>query len=535
MPNLYARATALTNVRGRIDYISSPKRQERLLASLDTAADLLDGQYWQQLAQESRAAFAQFGRQDLKCEEGREVMLTLSNSLLERLTPDQICRIIADRIQEETGRPCAVGLHLKHLKASADNLHAHIIFPERDLLDQPIIKTAERNLFFDADGKRRYKKSEILDVDKNLLPGCRIIKKGEIYEQRYFGSIDASMSSRTWLKNLKKNVLLDLRNKELKGDVKITQYDRRTGKLPQQHIPKGISEDKAKQIRIGNNLVTEFNRRIDEGSVSNEEALKYQEQVLRASNRTVAIFKVVSELTQREREEKDRRRREVEEEKKAAEARREQERREAAERVRKKFGEDPVELARSIREYWIVYFVPAQKADPNVTSFERSLAFWKEHDPYMYEDQLQAWYEMECWAEIMGGHDRSYLDFLESPRNQGGLGYSAREILPAMLREYPDSDLIPLYRKKAELEKLGDEYKDLQESYENDGDLIQKLQTAEAMSRLTDRMQKLQKEIDKLESQTKNGNADGNTDNDAFGDTADELDRPMFTPWEEER
>jgi len=276
MPNLYARATALPNVVGRIDYISSPSRQERLLAAYDGAADLLDGQFWHQLAKESRAAFEQFGyekragrEEKLKCCEGRELMIQLSNALLDRMSPDEIVKTVVDTFQEKLGLTVAAGLHLKHYANGPDNLHVHVVLPERELLKEPVIKIAERALFFDAQGKRRYKKSEILDENKQLLPGCRIVQKGEIYEKRYFGSVDPKYSSKAWLRDVKTNVILELRNGKLRGDVKITEYDPKTGKLPQQHIGNKIRNPKTRErIRQYNVMVIQYNRMVDAGKIN---------------------------------------------------------------------------------------------------------------------------------------------------------------------------------------------------------------------------------------------------------------------------
>lgn len=306
MPNLYVRATALPNICGRIDYVASAHRQEHLLASYDGAADLLDGQFWQQLAKESRAAFEQFGTKtrdgkELKCCEGRELMIQLSNALLDRMTPDEIVKTVAEAFQTKLGVPVAIGLHQKSKTAAQNNLHVHVILPERELLENPEVKIADRNLFFDADGKRRYKKSEILDENKQLLPGCRIVKKGEIYEQRYFSSVDKSRSSKAWLKDIKTNVVLPLRNGSLKGDVEITEFDKATGKLPQQHVGKVayVESDEAEKttakIQDYNEQVREYNRTVDAG-LPEETKKKAQQAVWNTSNRNGMLHAVIIQI-----------------------------------------------------------------------------------------------------------------------------------------------------------------------------------------------------------------------------------------------
>ena len=75
MPNLFARQTSLTDVKGRLDYIGNPLRQEHLLATYDTASHLLGGQYWEKLAEESQTTFEQFGVKTriIKTKSGKQI------------------------------------------------------------------------------------------------------------------------------------------------------------------------------------------------------------------------------------------------------------------------------------------------------------------------------------------------------------------------------------------------------------------------------------------------------------------------------
>lgn len=299
MPGHYARATALSNVGGRIDYISSPERQEHLLAFHDSAADLLDGQFWPTLASECRTAFEQYGDKTKKCCEGREIMQPLSNALLQRMEPKEIAKIIADEFREKLGLTVAVAVHQNSKEI---NLHAHIIFPERQLLQEPVIKVAERALFFDAEGKRRYKKSEILDADKQLLPGCRIVKKGEIYESRCFGSVDPKYSKKAWLESTKTDVLLPLINGKLKGDVEFTKFDPSSGKLPLQHVGNvkhvddPAAQEKAAQIEAYNQRVKEFNALVDAKIVPRAEVITLRNEVRAAPQKNGTIRAVIEKF-----------------------------------------------------------------------------------------------------------------------------------------------------------------------------------------------------------------------------------------------
>lgn len=297
MPNHYARATALPNVCGRLDYISNPDRQEHLLAFHDGAADLLEGQFWHTLASECRSAFEQYGDKTKKCCEGREIVQPLSNALLQRMDPEAIAKIITQTFKDNAGLTVAVAIHQNKKE---NNLHAHIIFPERQLLQEPVgQKVAERNLFFDETGKRRYKKAEILDENKELRPGCKIVKKGELYgEVRHFGSVEPGFSRKGWLQDLKTNVLLPMVNGPLKGDIEFTQYNASTGKLAQQHIGKDATPEIQERIRVYNQEVKVYNRLVDTGIVHPAVAADVQAKVRQAPERNRVLQELVARLLQ---------------------------------------------------------------------------------------------------------------------------------------------------------------------------------------------------------------------------------------------
>lgn len=267
MPNLYVRHTVLTDLGGRIDYISSPKRQENLLAVHDGAADKAEGTYWRQLAAECQEA-SKYTAAGKKTVEGRELHLALSNSLLGRMTPDEIARELAVSFEQRYNRPAIVAVHWNKTKS---NLHAHLIFGERELLKEPKEKVAPRALFFDEQGQRRYKKAEILDGQGDVRPGCRIVAKGEIYERKIFGPVDRQFGDKhqAWLKTMKSEWLLPLRNGVLHGDVEITEYDPSSGKLAYQHVGNKAQNMKngmtKAQIEAYNAEVKTWNQNVDNG------------------------------------------------------------------------------------------------------------------------------------------------------------------------------------------------------------------------------------------------------------------------------
>lgn len=298
MPNVFAKQTALSNVGGRIDYISSPKRQEHLLAYHDGAADKVGGAYWTILAQECQEAqkHTASGR---KCVQGRELIIPLSNALLQRMSPEQIAKTLAEDYEREYHRPCAVAIHWNK---DMTNLHAHLIYSERALLPEPEVKIAPRAIFFDEEGKRRYKKKEVLDEAGELRHGCRIVAKGDVYEQRCFGPVDPSFSRKGWLQECKTNWLLPLRNGALRGDVEITEFDKNSGKLPQQHVGKVQHTDSPEaqaavaRIEEYNEAVKEWNGYIDKGLLGPKTIQTVQEKVDKAPRKNNVIMTFVQRV-----------------------------------------------------------------------------------------------------------------------------------------------------------------------------------------------------------------------------------------------
>jgi hypothetical protein len=94
--------------------------------------------------------------------------------------PDKLLWLFTDRFKEKYGVECVSALHHNKRKT---NYHIHLIFSERELLSEPIEKTATRNMFYDENGKHARTKKEILDENGEVREGCKIVKKGEVYER----------------------------------------------------------------------------------------------------------------------------------------------------------------------------------------------------------------------------------------------------------------------------------------------------------------------------------------------------------------
>lgn len=170
----------ITNVKGRIDYIGSKAKQENLYATFDTA----DKKYWTALAKESQQEYQKSGTAG-KCIEARELIIALPEIYIQ-YNPNQVLEEFTNTFKELYGVECVSALHHNKRKT---NYHIHMIFSERKLLDEPEQKIAQRNRFYNEQGKYVKTKKEVLDENKQIREGCRVIAKGAVYEQRLFFGI----------------------------------------------------------------------------------------------------------------------------------------------------------------------------------------------------------------------------------------------------------------------------------------------------------------------------------------------------------
>ena len=76
----FIRQSKLSDVAGRIDYISNPKRQEYLYATYQT--EEATPEFWKNLARENQLDFKASGSAG-KCIEGREFIIALPKSFVQ--------------------------------------------------------------------------------------------------------------------------------------------------------------------------------------------------------------------------------------------------------------------------------------------------------------------------------------------------------------------------------------------------------------------------------------------------------------------
>ena len=84
----FIQMSKLSNVKGRISYISDPKRQEYLYATFSTREDMT---FWNDLAKECQEEFRRSMAKG-KCIEARELIIAL---------PEEYTQFAPDRVLQE--------------------------------------------------------------------------------------------------------------------------------------------------------------------------------------------------------------------------------------------------------------------------------------------------------------------------------------------------------------------------------------------------------------------------------------------------
>lgn len=253
----FIRMTKLSNLKGRIMYISSRAKQEYLYATYDTA----DKSFWSSLAKCSQDEFKKNGTTG-KCIEARELIIALPESFVS-YNEEQLLKFFVDEFKAKYNVECVAALHHNKRKT---NYHIHLIFSERRLLEETIEKVATRNMFYDETGRHVRTKKEILDEEGDIRPGCKVIKKGDVYEKILFDKKDVQFKQEDFLEKAKV-FFTDRINMLVKSpSEKLKVFDKNGVYLPMKKI--GKNNPKAEEIIKDNEERSRWNKTVDQALVS---------------------------------------------------------------------------------------------------------------------------------------------------------------------------------------------------------------------------------------------------------------------------
>ena len=227
--------------------------------------------YWTELAKCNRQEFEKSGTEG-KCIEAREFIIALPESFPNLYEPNKLLQLFTDRFKEKYGVECISALHHNKRKT---NYHIHLIFSERELLPEPIEKTATRNMFYDENGRYVRTKKEILDENGNIRKGCKIVKKGEVYKRSLFAAKNKLFKQENFVDEVK-HFYTDLINLLVKDDKeKPHVFDSSGLYLATKKI--GKSNPKAEQIQTDNEMRMRWNCEVDRAIVSGVSEMEMQQ------------------------------------------------------------------------------------------------------------------------------------------------------------------------------------------------------------------------------------------------------------------
>ena len=254
----FIQMSKLSNVKGRISYISDPKRQEYLYATFSTREDMT---FWNDLAKECQEEFKRFGTEG-KCIEARELIIALPEEYTQ-FDPSQVLREFTEQFKRRYDVECVSALHHNKTKK---NYHIHLIFSERRLLPEPEVKIATRSVFYDETGKRVRTKKEITGEDGMIREGCTVIKKGEVYESHRFTAKDEAFKNELFLDEAKQFYTTLINRHIHDPERRLKVFDPNSVYLPTKKI--GKNNPKEAEIEADNAARQDWNRTADMALVS---------------------------------------------------------------------------------------------------------------------------------------------------------------------------------------------------------------------------------------------------------------------------
>lgn len=226
----YLSSRKLTNVKGRLKYVSDKDRQENIIDYYNTT----DDEFWKLLAKESQSRHKEVNARG-KCCEARELIIGIPHEL--DVTAKQLCDIFKSKYNVE----CSCAIHQNN-KAGIINKHCHLIFSERIKLDAPEIveeKRASRTYYYDEKGKKCKKAGAVKTVKKGT-----ILQKGST---RYFSDKNEHFKTQKFVYECKELFLKNL----LQIDWSL-RAEKQNKELSEKHI--GKNNPKAEYIKQNNKL-----------------------------------------------------------------------------------------------------------------------------------------------------------------------------------------------------------------------------------------------------------------------------------------
>lgn len=250
MAKIYSRVTKINNVAGRSDYISNPDRQEHLRLT-EKSSDF----DWKE--------YAEFEKQNQKSKEknneARELVIALPNEMSEKFSDDVLKDFSHELAQEILGknRDYEFALHWNKPKT---NFHMHLLFSERERINERIPKVYKRDMWFDKTTNRMAKANAENAELRHKKGDVMKDKQGNIrYEDTPFTKKDKTFTDRSWIKSHQETIQKVLSEYNFVLDIFDDKHE-----IAQKKLYKGASEDYLEYAANWNQTANTVNKTIKE-------------------------------------------------------------------------------------------------------------------------------------------------------------------------------------------------------------------------------------------------------------------------------
>lgn len=244
MANVYGRLTKITNAVGRSDYISNHDQQDEIVLHKMNM----------QHSWEEHSSFEKANQKtNVANNEALEVVVALPNDLEQN--QEKLEAVCNDLVKEIVGenKDYEYAVHWNHNRT---NLHAHILFSERENQLDLVPKIYKRDIYYNFEEKKLSKKSD---------PKAEIIHhKGDIqkdaegnikYESDIFKAKDTRFIQGSFVHDKNRAV-----EKVLKSyGYDLTYQDKDSQYLAQKKLYKGASKDYLDKAKAWNEKVKKYN------------------------------------------------------------------------------------------------------------------------------------------------------------------------------------------------------------------------------------------------------------------------------------
>ncbi len=249
MQTAFARQTSLKNIVGRSEYITDPTRQEDIV--LYSNEHMISD--WQEYADYENKN----KKSNVANNQGREIIVALPNELNQ--DHDKLKKVMDDYAERTLGTNREFE-YAVHWNQDRTNLHAHIIYSERERVIERMAKKYKRDIYYNPNKKRISSKK---DPEAEVL-----YKKGEVmkdnkgntrYEDDLFTVKDKKFVERKFNYEIKDNLSDSLNKYGFNFKVFNQEIE-----LPQAKLYKGASDDYIEKTKASNKVRQNYNQIVTE-------------------------------------------------------------------------------------------------------------------------------------------------------------------------------------------------------------------------------------------------------------------------------